>query len=127
MNDKPWNMSCNDCESVDSCYPCPMENCSSHLDKQRIIRWTHSNCGGKLRFYENGKEKCQKCGKEDLFCNWSCGSYNDKNNSKSINSFRLRVIFQILVGLNDQVSTDFWFNIKMCLKKQKEDYPDKFI
>ena len=124
--DRPWNMNCDVCESIESEYPCPLSNCSSHSDKEKPIRWTHSNCGGYFRLYENGKEKCQKCGEEDLFCNWNYSCCDDKKNQK-FNSYRMRTIIQMLVGLNDdKVSTDFWFNIKMCLNKQKKDYPWKF-
>ena len=118
----PWNKSCDVCESVESVYPCPCENCSNHSDF-KSIKWNHLNCGGYLRFYENGIEKCQKCGKEDLFCNWPRCCQNAK-----LSSFKIRAILQYLVGINDErVNTEFWFNIKACLKKQKEDYPARFI
>lgn len=123
---KPWEWATELCESIESDYPCPIVNCSNHSEKKNI-KWTHSNCGGYFRLYENGKEKCQKCGAEDLFCNWSyiCGA-NNKNQKFSCS--RMRGILQFLVGLNDdKVSDDFWFNIKACFKKQKQDNPSKFI
>ena len=70
---EPWKKSCDDCESVESKYPCPVYNCSKHGDE--AIKWTHGGgCGGGLRLYSNGKEKSKKCGEEFVFClqNYSC-------------------------------------------------------
>ena len=121
----PWEMRTEVCESVESTYPCPFKNCLKH-NKTSPIRWTHSNCGGHFRLYENGKEKCQKCGVEDLFCNWNYSCAYDNKNQK-FSSFKIRAILQYLVGLDDSgVSDDFWFNIKACFKQQKKDYPWKF-
>ena len=78
---EPWKKSCDDCESVESKYPCPVYNCSKHGNE--AIKWTHGGgCGGGLRLYSNGKEKCQKCGKEFVFClqNYSC--YDSSKNQK---------------------------------------------
>ena len=52
---KPWELSTTNCESVESEYPCPIDDCTKHGD--RPIKWTHTNCGGNFRLYENGKEK----------------------------------------------------------------------
>ena len=56
MGEKPWERSCYECQSVESTYPCPLKNCTKHSLKEEI-KWTHSNCGGYLRLYDNGKEK----------------------------------------------------------------------
>jgi hypothetical protein len=118
----PWNKSCDACESVKSEYPCPCENCLNHSDFESI-KWNHINCGGYLRLYENGIEKCQKCGKEDLFCNWFRGCQNAKLSSRKI-----RAILQYLIGASDgRESTEFWMNITACLEKQEKDYPHRFI
>ena len=123
---KPYEWRTDICESIESEYPCPINDCSKHFS-DKPIRWTHSNCGGYFRLYENGKEKCQKCGVEDLFCNWNYACSNDNKNQK-FNSHKIRAILQYLVGLNDDnVSDDFWFNIKQCFNKQKKDYPSKFV
>lgn len=122
---RPWEMRTELCQSIESTYPCPLSSCSKH-NRTTEIRWTHSNCGGYFRLYENGKEKCQRCGEEDLFCNWNYSCNNDYKNQK-FSSFKIRAILQFLMGLNDDnVSEDFWFNIKACFKKQKSDYPWKF-
>jgi hypothetical protein len=123
---RPWNWDCGICESVESIYPCPINNCSKHFSDEPIS-WVHSNCGGRFRLYENGKEKCQICGKEDLFCRWNYSCSSESKNQK-ISSYKLRTVLQYLVGLDDQnVSEDFWFNIKASFKHQKNDYPSKFL
>ena len=62
----PWEMSTSHCQSIESVYRCPINDCSIHIN-DKPIKWTHKNCGGYFRLYENGKEKCQKCGEEDFF------------------------------------------------------------
>ena len=122
---KPYEWSTDICESIESEYPCPVYNCKKHGNEK--VKWTHINCGGQFRLYENGKEKCQRCGKEDFFCNWNYACSNDNKNQK-FNSYKIRAILQYLIGQNDDnVSEDFWFNIKACFQKQKRDYPSKFI
>ena len=123
---KPYYKSCSNCESVESEYPCPITNCSVHRDLKNTIRWEHTNCGGYLRIYENGKEKCQKCGEEDYFCNWNkCCSADNKD--QKIDDFRLRAILQMLMGLYyEGVSEDFFWNLKASLKHQRELFPEKF-
>ena len=59
-NNNPWNLSCDVCESVESEYPCPCNNCSIHSGRE-AIKWIHPKCGGSFRLYENGREKCQDC------------------------------------------------------------------
>ena len=114
---QPWNKNCNECESIESEYPCVRRNCSIHSDKTKPNKGVHINCGGYFRLYENGKEKCQKCGKEDLFCNW---------NGK-IDYLRLRYALQFIAGINDdKVDVEFFINLKNCLDKQRRDFPEKF-
>jgi hypothetical protein len=123
---KPWDWSCNICESIESKYPCPINNCSKHYNDQPI-NWTHTNCGGYFRLYENGKEKCQRCGDEDIFCKWNYSCSSDTKNQLFCN-YKIRTILQYLIGLDDEnVSTDFWFNIKACFKHQREEFPSKFL
>ena len=118
---KPWEWTTSNCESVESYYPCPIDDCIKHSQSNRI-KWTHINCGGYFRLYENGKEKCQKCGVEFLFCN------NNYNCGTKFSYHKVRAILQFLVGLNDDnVSDDFWFNLKESLKYQMDNYPSKFI
>ena len=119
---KPWEYSTNICESILCEYPCPIEDSSIH-SSDKPIRWIHSNCGGNFRLYSNGKEKCQKCGVECLFCNqnYSC------SDSNKFNSHKIRAILQYLVGISDDnVSDDFWFDIKASLSWQKREFPSKF-
>jgi len=119
---KPWELPTDNCESIESEYPCPIAECKKH-NSSTPIKWTHSNCGGYYRLYENGKEKCQKCGVEHLFCNQN---YTCNDNSK-FDPCKIRSILQFLVGLNDdKVNEDFFFNLKNSLKWQKEAYPSKF-
>ena len=118
---KPWELSTSSCQSVESEYPCPIDGCSTH-NLHKPIKWTHTNCGGYFRLYENGKEKCQKCGSECLFCeqNYNCGS--------KYSSHKTRAILQYLVGLDDDnVSEDFWFNLILSFKNQQKQYPSKFV
>lgn len=123
---KPYDKSCSDCESVESEYPCPISNCSIHHDRDTPIRWTHRNCGGYFRIYDNGKEKCQKCYIEDYFCNWNYSCSSDIKDQK-IDDFRLRAILSMLMGLSDKsVSEDFLWNLKVSLRHQRDLFPSKF-
>ena len=116
---KPWELSTSSCQSLESKYPCPIDGCSTH-NSNKPIKWTHTNCGGYFRLYENGKEKCQKCGSECLFCeqNYNCGS-----------KFSLRKIMgDILRYIDDNnVGVDFLFNLRMSFMHQQIEYPSKFV
>ena len=116
---KPWELSTSSCQSVESKYPCPIDGCSTH-NSNKPLKWTHTNCGGYFRLYENGKEKCQKCGSECLFCeqNYNCGSKF---------SF-YKIIRDILRYIDDNnVGVDFLFNLRMSFMHQQIEYPSKFV
>ena len=119
---KPWEMSTSNCQSIGSEYPCPIDGCSTH-NLHKPIKWTHTNCCGYFRLYENGKEKCQKCGIECLFCN------QNRNCGSKFSYHKIRRILQYLAGLidDDNVSEDFWFNLKDSFKNQQKEYPSKFV
>ena len=115
---KPWELSTSSCQSVESKYPCPIDGCSTH-NSNKPIKWTHTNCGGYFRLYENGKEKCQKCGSECLFCeqNYNCGS-----------KFSFHKIIDILRYIDDNnVSFDFLKNLNKSFMHQQMAYPSKFV
>ena len=123
---EPWNYSCDDCESCASEYPCPVYKCSRHNDE--IIKWTHANCGGSLRLYENGKEKCEKCGVEELFCLWDCSCYEEnKDNEKQYSYSKIRNLIAKLSGLDARnCSIDFLIHVAASIKKQYKDHPERF-
>ena len=115
---KPWELSTSSCQSVESEYPCPIDGCSTH-NSNKPIKWTHTNCGGYFRLYENGKEKCQKCGSECLFCeqNYNCGS-----------KFSFHKIIDILRYIHDNnVSFDFLINLNESFMHQQIEYRSKFV
>ena len=123
IRNDPWNYSCNDCDSCESKYACPINNCSECGNRQ--YRWTHSNCGGSFRLYENGKEKCEKCGTEDLFCNF--WSNHGGNNNNKISYCKIKNILAKLAGMDTiKCSTYFLLHVGMCIDKQYRDYPEKF-
>ena len=123
---EPWKKSCDDCESMESKYPCPVYNCSKHGNE--AIKWTHGGgCGGGFRLYSNGKEKCQKCGKEFVFClqNYCC--YDSSKNQKQISYPKIKNIISRLVGMDTRnVSANFLLLLSMCIDKQYKDYPERF-
>ena len=122
---KPWEKSCGECESMSSDYPCPITNCSKHKNDEDI-HWVHKGCGGGFRLYENGKEKCQKCGIEDYFCKWtySC-SYDAKN--QHFNYTKIRNILQKIIGMDSsKISACGLFNILTSIKHQTEKFPECF-
>lgn len=124
--DKPWEKDYRDCESIESYYPCPLSNCTRHSEDVKI-RWTHSGCGGTFRLYDNGSERCEKCGRGDLFCNWNYSCCTD-NKNQILDLFKIRNFLGILVKLpENKVSFEFLINIKICLKKQSIDHPEKFV
>ena len=122
----PWKKSCDDCESVESKYACPVYNCSKHGNE--AIKWTHGGgCGGGYRLYSNGKEKCQKCGKEFVFClqNYSC--YDSSKNQKQYSYIKIRHIIAKLVAMDTiNVRSSFIFSIITSIEKQYKDYPERF-
>ena len=121
----PWNYDCEQCDSVKSEYPCPVYNCSSHSSNEKI-NWTHSNCGGSFRLYENGKEKCQKCGNEDLFCKWKCSCYTDTK-SKQYSYAKIKNVLAKLSGMDTRyASTYFLVHVSMCIDRQYKDFPEEF-
>ena len=118
---KPWELSTSKCQSIENEYPCPIDGCSTH-SLSEPIKWTHTNCGGYFRLYENGKEKCQKCGRECLFCeqNYNCGS--------KFSDHKITAILQYLAGSNFyNDSQRFWFNLSASFNNQKKEYPSKFV
>ena len=124
-NQKPWILSCDECESMPSDYPCPISNCSKHKNGNDI-HWIHKNCGGSFRLYENGIEKCQKCGREDYFCKWSytC-SYDEKN--KLISYSKIRNILGNIMGMDSsKISATALWNIGLSIKHQQEQFPECF-
>ena len=123
---EPWKKSCDDCESVESKYACPVYNCSKHGNE--AIKWTHEGgCGGGFRLYSNGKVKCQKCGKEFVFClqNYSC--YDASKNQKQYSYTKIKNILSKLVGMDTRnVSPTFLFSVAASIDKQYKDYPERF-
>ena len=115
----PWAYECNECDSIESNYPCPVYNCKKHGNEN--VNWTHTNCGGQFRLYENGKEKCQKCGVEYIFCllNSSC--------SEKLDYCRIKNIIAKMSGMDTKNNSTFFFiHLSICIDKQYKDYPDKF-
>ena len=120
----PWKKSCDDCESVESKYACPVYNCSKHGNE--AIKWTHGGgCGGGYRLYSNGKEKCQKCGKEFVFCLQNFCCYDSSKNQKQLSYSKIKNI--IVGGMNIRnVSPTFLMLIMMSIDQQYKDYPERF-
>lgn len=122
---EPWKLSCSECQSIPSDYPCPIKDCSRHKEG-KDIHWTHSDCGGSFRLYENGKEMCQKCFEEDYFCKWSY-SCSANNKSQRMSYTKIRNILQKIVGMDFRdVSVWALWNIRVSIEKQCEDFPDRF-
>ena len=120
----PWKKSCDDCESVESKYACPVYNCSKHGNE--AIKWTHGGgCGGGYRLYSNGKEKCQKCGEEFVFCLQNFCCYDSSKNQKQLSYSKIKNI--IVGGMNIRnVSPTFLMLIMMSIDQQYKDYPERF-
>ena len=123
---EPWKKSCDECESVESKYACPVYNCSKHGNE--AIKWKHgSGCGGYLRFYSNGKEKCEKCGDEDLFVLWECSCYDASKNQNQYSYAKIKNMFSKLSGMDTRnVSPTFLIYAAMSLDKQYHDHKERF-
>ena len=77
--------------------------------------------------YSNGKVKCQKCGKEFVFClqNYSC--YDASKNQKQYSYTKIKNILSKLVGMDTRnVSPTFLFSVAASIDKQYKDYPERF-
>lgn len=124
--EKPWNKSTENCESIPSDYACPIKDCSSHPN-EKIIHWIHKNCGGSFRLYENGKEKCQKCGREDYFCKWSYSCSKDLK-SEVMSYATIKNIMQKIVGMNSTgIPISVLMNICFSIENQYKQHPECFI
>ena len=123
----PWDYSCYECDSCESKYPCPVYSCSRHGSK--AIKWRHDSCGGGLRLYENGKEKCERCGEEELFCLWNCSCYDEtKNYRKQFSYHKIKNMLTYLAAMDKSyASTFFLIHLSMCIDKQTKDYPERFV
>ena len=126
LDTEPWKKSCDECESIESKYACPVYNCSQHGNE--AIKWTHGDdCGGGFRLYSNGKVKCEKCGKEIIFClqNYCC--FDKSKNQKQYSYQKIKNIISKLAGMDTrEVSPTFLISLSMCIDKQYKDYPDRF-
>ena len=123
---EPWNYSCYDCESVESRYPCPLSNCSKHGDE--AIRWRHGgSCHGGLRLYSNGKEKCEKCGEEQIFCLWDCSCADESKNNQKYSYQKLKNILSMAIGMDTRsVSPTFLAYVASSIDYQYKDDPERF-
>ena len=126
LDPEPWKKSCDECESVESKYACPLYNCSKHGNE--AIKWKHGGgCGGGLRFYSNGKEKCEKCGHENYFVLWDCSCYDASKNQNQYSYTKIKNILSKLVGMDTRnVSPTFLFSVAASIDKQYKDYPERF-
>ena len=123
---EPWNLSCDDCESIESRYPCPLSNCSKHGDEP--IKWVHGGgCNGSFRLYSNGKLKCEKCGVEDLFCLWNFSCADESKNNQKYSYQKLKNIFAKAIGMDTRsVSPFFLIYIAACIDYQYKEHPERF-
>lgn len=118
-----WELDCHQCESLISEYKCTLSD--DFCQDNQPHKWVHAGCGGHLRLYENGKEKCQKCGYENYFCNWN---YESAPKNQRNDPAKIRAVLQYLVGMDDsKVSYDYWFNLKASLNYQMKTFPNKFL
>ena len=123
FSEKPWCFDTYKCQSIRSEYPCTLSK--SFCNDITPRRWCHNGCGGYLRLYENGKEKCTKCGAEDYFCNWL---YTNAPKNQKIDYHKQNAALTYLVGLDDNdVDPCFWLNLKASLNYQKKTFPNRFI
>lgn len=125
MMSTPWEKPTDNCESMPSDYACPIDGCPSHPNEKKI-HWTHSNCGGSFRIYENGKEKCQKCGKEDYFCKWSYSCSKDSKSGKIGYTRICNILAKIIAMDTKLISSWGLMNIVGSIRYQYEKFPEFF-
>jgi hypothetical protein len=125
LRTSPWDYECYECDSCESRYACPVYKCSRHGND--AIKWCHGSCGGGLRLYENGKEKCERCGKENLFCLWDCSCYDESKNQRQYDYLKIKDFFAKAAGMDTRhCSTYFLIHVAMCIEKQLKQYPERF-
>ena len=54
-------------EEIDFRAPCPVQQC---VNKDKVYRWRHRNCGGYEKLTILGELRCVKCGKKEKFVHW---------------------------------------------------------
>ena len=64
-------------EENDLILPCPVQECRN---KNKMYRWTHNRCGGRLKLNDKGIVRCIKCGEKGKFVDWpfNCGDHDYK-------------------------------------------------
>jgi hypothetical protein len=62
-------------KEIDFISPCPVDQCKN---KNKIYRWTHNQCGGKLSLNNEGMLRCLKCGKKEELVDsrFNCGDHD---------------------------------------------------
>ena len=66
---------------IDFTSPCPVQEC---IHKDKIYKWTHNQCGGRLKLNNEGMLRCLKCGKKEKLIDFkfNCGDHNYNKCSK---------------------------------------------
>ena len=62
-------------KEIDFISPCPADQCKN---KNKRYRWTHNQCGGRLKLNDEGMLRCLKCGKKEGFSDFrfNCGDHD---------------------------------------------------
>ena len=60
---------------IDFISPCPVQEC---VNKNRMYKWTHNQCGGRLKLNDEGMVRCLKCGTKEEFIDFrlNCGDHD---------------------------------------------------
>ena len=56
---------------------CPVQEC---INKNKLYRWIHENCGGRMKINNEGMVRCLKCAERAKFVYWpfTCGDHDFK-------------------------------------------------
>ena len=88
-------------KEIDFIYPCPADQCKN---KNKIYRWTHNQCGGRLKLNDEGMLRCLKCGKKEEFLDFrfDCGDHDYEDCSAQGLAHSLGFMDQISVEESEQ-------------------------
>ena len=81
--------------------PCPVQQC---INNDKLIKWSHRNCGGHEKLTDKGELRCIKCGTKGRFVDWrfNCGDHDYLKASSQGVCHALSIMAQLSIKPNEQ-------------------------
>ena len=88
-------------DEIDFISPCPVDKC---INKNKMYRWLHFECGGREKLTSEGILRCLKCEKKGPFVDWlfDCGEHDYEEISAQGIAHALAIMAQIVIAESQQ-------------------------